>query len=95
MLITRRQFTSDLGASAAFFSLPRSARADGLHLNVGVISDEISQDLDHSCYVISKEWGLHLVELREVWGKNLQAISDAEMAEAHPSKTAIPAKTDS
>jgi sugar phosphate isomerase/epimerase len=32
--------------------------------------------------VIAKEWGLHLVELREVWGKNLQVISDAQIAEA-------------
>jgi sugar phosphate isomerase/epimerase len=49
---------------------------------VGVISDEISQDFDHACYVIAKEYGLHYVELREVWSKNLQTISDAEIAEA-------------
>jgi sugar phosphate isomerase/epimerase len=49
---------------------------------VGVISDEISQDFDHACYVIAKEYGLQFVELREVWGKNLQAIDDAQMAEA-------------
>ena len=61
---------------------PCAPRAAGLSLRVGVISDEISQDLDHACYVIAREWGLHLVELREVWGKNLQVISDAQIAEA-------------
>jgi sugar phosphate isomerase/epimerase len=80
--ISRRHFHAGLGAAAVLLSVPRAARAAGLHLNVGVISDEISQDLDHACYVIAKEWGLHLVELREVWGKNLQVITDPEIAQA-------------
>ena len=54
----------------------------GAPFKVGVISDEVSQDFDHACYVIAKEWGLRFVELREVWGKNLQVISDAQIAEA-------------
>jgi sugar phosphate isomerase/epimerase len=63
-------------------ALPGRAWAAEFKLKVGVISDEISQDLDHACYVIAKEWGLHYVELREVWGKNLQVITDAQIAEA-------------
>jgi sugar phosphate isomerase/epimerase len=82
MRISRRHFSAGMGAAAASLALPRKAQAAGLHLRVGVISDEISQDFDHACYVLSKEWGLHLVELRELWGKNLQAISDAQIAEA-------------
>ena len=82
MSITRRHFAAGLGVAAASLALPNRALAAGLSLRVGVISDEISQDLDHACYVIAKEWGLHLVELREVWGKNLQQISDAQIAEA-------------
>ncbi len=49
---------------------------------VAVISDEISQDFDHACSVIASDFGLHWVELREIWGKNLQTSSDAEIAEA-------------
>ena len=82
MHINRRQFAAGLGLSAASLALPRRARAAGSSLRVGVISDEISQDLDHACYVIAKDFGLHLVELREVWGKNLQTISNTEIAEA-------------
>jgi sugar phosphate isomerase/epimerase len=78
--ISRRHFTAGLGAAAASLALP--ARAANFKLKVGVISDEISQDLDHACYVIAKEWGLHYVELREVWGKNLQVITDAQITEA-------------
>ncbi len=51
-------------------------------MRVGVISDEISQDFDHACHVIANDFGLHWVELRELWGKNLQAISDVQITEA-------------
>jgi sugar phosphate isomerase/epimerase len=80
--LSRRHFTVGLGAAAAALALPGRAWAAEFKLKVGVISDEISQDLDHACYVIAKEWGLHYVELREVWGKNLQVITDAQIAEA-------------
>src|ERR1700757_2438109 len=49
---------------------------------VAVISDEISQDFDHACSVISKEFELQWVELRGMWGKNLQALSDTELSQA-------------
>ncbi len=68
--------------AAASLSLSRRARAAGAKFKVGVISDEISQDFDHACYVIAKQYGLGYVELREIWGKNLQAVSDAQIAEA-------------
>ena len=82
MTITRRHFAAGFSLAAVSLALRAPAWATGLSLRVGVISDEISQDFDHACYVIAKEWGLHLVELREVWGKNLQQISDAEIAES-------------
>jgi sugar phosphate isomerase/epimerase len=80
--ISRRTFVANAAVAAASLSLPLRAFAAGSKFKIGVISDEISQDFDHACYVIAKEFGLHYVELREVWGKNLQAISDAEIAEA-------------
>jgi sugar phosphate isomerase/epimerase len=39
-------------------------------------------DFDHACFVIAKEFGLQWVELRGMWDKNLQEISDAQIAEA-------------
>ena len=80
--LSRRHFTAGLGALAAASALPGRAWAAGSSFKIGVISDEISQDFDHACYVIAKEWGLHYVELREVWGKNLQVITDAQITEA-------------
>ncbi len=82
MYVSRRKFNAGLGVAAASFALPWRAWGVGASLRVGVISDEISQDFDHACYVIAKEWGLHLVELREVWGKNLQVVTDAQIVEA-------------
>ena len=75
---------------AACAATPVLARAMGIEpspqwkswFKVGVISDEISQDFDHACYVISKEFGLKWVELREIWGKSMQVSTDAELSQA-------------
>jgi sugar phosphate isomerase/epimerase len=79
---SRRQFVAGAALATASLSLPLRSWAADAKFKVGVISDEISQDFDHACYVIAKEYGLHFVELREVWGKNLQEISDAQILEA-------------
>jgi sugar phosphate isomerase/epimerase len=80
---SRRKFSAGFAAAAvASFMSPLRSLAATSSFKIGVISDEISQDFDHACYVIAKEFGLHWVELREVWGKNLQVISDSQIAEA-------------
>jgi sugar phosphate isomerase/epimerase len=81
-MLSRRRFTVGAGAAVAMLATPIRAFAAGSKFKVGVISDEISQDFDHACFVIAKDFGLHYVELREMWGKNLQVISDAQIAEA-------------
>jgi sugar phosphate isomerase/epimerase len=80
--MSRRQFVRGAALATASLSLPLRSWAVEAKFKVGVISDEISQDFDHACYVIDKEYGLHFVELRELWGKNLQEISDAQIADA-------------
>ena len=81
-ILSRRHFAIGAGATAAMLSIPIRAFGAGSSLKLGVISDEISQDFDHACYVIAKDFGLHYVELREMWGKNLQVVSDDQIAEA-------------
>src|SRR5277367_7091036 len=80
--ISRRLFVGGAAAAVASLSLPIRAWAAASPFKIAVISDEISQDFDHACSVIANDFGLHYVELREMWGKNLQASSDAEIAEA-------------
>jgi sugar phosphate isomerase/epimerase len=81
-ILSRRSFAIGAGATAAILAAPLRAFAAASSFKVGVISDEISQDFDHACSVIAKDFGLKYVELREMWGKNLQAVSDAQIAEA-------------
>ncbi len=80
--LSRRQFAELSVATVASSLLPLRAWAAGSKFKIGVISDEVSEDFDHACYVISKQFGLHWVELREIWGKNLQTVSDDEIARA-------------
>jgi sugar phosphate isomerase/epimerase len=80
--ISRRQFAGGAAGVVASLAVPMRAWAAGSNFKIGVISDEISQDFDHACSVIANDFGLHYVELREIWGKNLQESSDAEIAEA-------------
>lgn len=80
--LSRRQFAGLAAAAATSTMLPLRAYAAGSRFKIGVISDEISQDFEHACYVISKQFGLHWVEMREMWGKNLQVSTDAEIAKA-------------
>jgi sugar phosphate isomerase/epimerase len=80
--VSRRQFVGSAAGLVASFSLPVRAWAAGSNFKIAVISDEISQDFDHACSVIANDFGLHWVELREIWGKNLQTVSDAEIVEA-------------
>jgi sugar phosphate isomerase/epimerase len=81
-LLSRRSFATGAAATATLLAAPIRAFAAGSPFKVGVISDEISQDFDHACSVIAKDFGLQYVELREMWGKNLQSVTDAQIAEA-------------
>lgn len=49
---------------------------------VAVINDEIGQDLERSCNVVSREFGLEWIELRGMWNKNLLKLDAAEVGEA-------------
>src|SRR5271154_7240474 len=83
--VSRRNFLTGAGMPAAACAtrpLFGMAAASQSPFKIAVISDEVSQDFDHACSVIANDFGLQWVELREIWGKNLQASSDAEIAEA-------------
>ena len=83
---SRRTFLAGASAAAAYATLPAFARTAGIAANspfkVAVISDEISPDFDHACSVIANEFGLGWVEIRSLWGKNLQDCTDDKFAEA-------------
>ncbi len=49
---------------------------------LSVINDEITQDFGHACEVAAQEFGLHFIEIRGVWGKNIMKLDAKEIAEA-------------
>jgi L-ribulose-5-phosphate 3-epimerase len=49
---------------------------------LSVLTDEITQDFGHALEVAAKEFGLGFVEIRAMWGKNIMALDDKEIAEA-------------
>ena len=79
---SRRKFAAGAAALSTLSLSSIRALAANSPFKVGVISDEISMDFDHACYVIAKDFGLQWVELRAMWDKNLQSVSDAQIAEA-------------
>jgi sugar phosphate isomerase/epimerase len=47
-----------------------------------VINDEIGQDFDRVCEIVSREFGLEWIELRGMWNKNVVNLDSKEIAEA-------------
>ena len=82
--VSRRDFLSGAALTAGTLAAAPAlaAFASKSPFRVAVISDEISDDLDHACSVITKDFGLEWIELREINGKNLQNLTDDEIAAA-------------
>ena len=49
---------------------------------ISVINDEISQDFGHACEIAAHEFGMHWIELRSMWKKNIVSLDEKEVAEA-------------
>lgn len=85
MKVSRRKFLHTATAAAALAAatteqaLWAAPVLGSSPFRLAVISDEISQDFDHACSVISKDFGMHWVELRGMWNKNLENLDDAQL----------------
>jgi L-ribulose-5-phosphate 3-epimerase len=78
--IRRREFIAGMGAAALASKAAWASMDSPFHL--GVITDEISQDFGHACDVAANDFGMHFIELRELWGKNLFNLDSKQVAEA-------------
>ena len=78
--MTRRQALGGL-SSAALTSAALGQSASN-PFRLAVINDEISQDFEHAAQVAAHDFGLGWIELRAMWGKNITALSDKEVADA-------------
>lgn len=77
----RRTFVMGSAAAAAC-ALHGFGQKSTPVFHVAVITDEISPDFDHACHVASQDFGMHWVELRSMWGKNMMDLTSDQIAEA-------------
>jgi sugar phosphate isomerase/epimerase len=49
---------------------------------LAVINDEITQDFEKACQIVSGEFGLGWIELRSMWNKNVTDLTEKEVEDA-------------
>jgi L-ribulose-5-phosphate 3-epimerase len=93
---TRRKVLAGLGLAglgAAFPPLVRKAgawsikdplAADGgtCPFRLSVINDEVTQDFEKACQIVSGDFGLHWIELRSMWNKNVTELDAKQVDDA-------------
>jgi sugar phosphate isomerase/epimerase len=80
--LPRRRFLAGMAAMTVTTAASRFASAkSNTPFRVSVINDEISQDFGHACEVASREFGMHWIELRSMWNKNIASLDEKEVAE--------------
>ncbi len=95
---TRRELLAGLGLFGLGAAIsPLVKRADALPLaealapdgsagqcpfRLAVINDEITQDFEQACRIASTDFGLHWIELRGMWNKNITELNPKEIGEA-------------
>ena len=97
MEFTRRKALAGLGLAALEALTPPLVKKAGASTRFGqtaekidapcpfrlaVINDEISQDFERVCQIVSGEFGLRWIELRSMWNKNATALNPKELADA-------------
>jgi sugar phosphate isomerase/epimerase len=82
---TRREVLAGIGlATLAAASTPLlKAQNTTCPFRLAVINDEITQDFELACKIVSQDFGLQWIELRGMWNKNISALNDKEIAEAN------------
>ncbi len=97
MNYTRRQLFAALGLAGLAATMPELVRSISSHgeqsmkaevppshcpFRLAVINDEITPDFELACKIASQEFGLHWIELRSMWDKNISVLSPKEIEEA-------------
>jgi len=70
-----------LTKKAAGFAFPEDA-SGSCPFRLAVINDEITQDFERACSIVARDFGLHWIELRSMWDKNVTDLSDKQLADA-------------
>ncbi|MFZ0295170.1 MAG: sugar phosphate isomerase/epimerase family protein [Candidatus Sulfotelmatobacter sp.] len=96
MVSTRREILARLGlagmvavmrplvksAAASSLTQPMAAGAGACPFRLAVINDEISQDFEKACKIVSVDFGLQWIELRSMWNKNVTELDSKQIEDA-------------
>ena len=96
-MYTRRDILTAVGMAGAHALIPSLKEVAAVSSNSGllsqphdnscpfrlaVINDEITQDFEKACQIVSREFGLRWIELRSMWDKNVTELSDKQIEDA-------------
>jgi sugar phosphate isomerase/epimerase len=76
------------GLTAGFAFLTKKAfgfspsQGDACPFRLAVINDEITQDFERACSIVSGDFGLRWIELRSMWDKNVTDLNDQQLQDA-------------
>jgi L-ribulose-5-phosphate 3-epimerase len=69
-------------AAAGSPTRPLRPGANSCPFRLAVINDEITQDFEKACQIVSSDFGLHWIELRSMWNKNVTELDARQIEEA-------------
>ena len=61
---------------------PLAVGAGSCPFRLAVINDEITQDFEKACQIVSGDFGLHWIELRSMWNKNVTELNPKQIEDA-------------
>ena len=84
MSYTRREMLAGIGALSLAALTAQQALGQGMSagscpFRLAVINDEITQDFELACKIASQDFGLHWIELRGMWDKNITELSPKQI----------------
>jgi sugar phosphate isomerase/epimerase len=69
-------------AEASSLKVPSAAEKGSCPFRLAVINDEITQDFEKACQIVARDFGLHWIELRSLWNKNITDLSAKQIEDA-------------
>ncbi len=81
---SRREFITSVAALGAMArARPASAfSGPACPFRLSIINDELTPDFGRACEIATKDFGLHWIELRAMWNKNVTELDAKEIAES-------------
>jgi L-ribulose-5-phosphate 3-epimerase len=79
---SRREFVTSLAAAAAMTQVGKAYSSSTCPFRLSIINDELTPDFGRACEIAANDFGLHWIELRAMWNKNITELDAKEIAEA-------------